>query len=439
MGSELLNSLILAALVTLGGNRQTGVQCEAKSSPSSPTPAHVDPPADTAKMVQVVYPVAELVIPIAQGGGVGGEGSERPWRLTTEEPIGQGSAGTNEARLMELIRTTVSPASWREQGGRGTMDFFPLGLSLVVSQTSAVQAEVAQLLAALRRIHDTEVAVEIRVLRVSNSLVEAFGQDWKALPPEAGTTDAVGGTTVKVLPGEASLLKGLPRPAILDDRQVVHLLQAAQGDISTCVLQAPRLVVLNGQRARVDSTRSATFLTGLDVVAEGEHTVAVPRTKAFETGMKLMVRPVVSADRGTIRMDLQGSLTALVSSPVPQASVTTHLKALSNGNATEEVVPVHQVVQRPTFQTLRIDKSFHVSNGKTALLVWGDLRVEVPPERDRWAEVVSWIPLLEQFVPVARPQSYSYARTVLVLITPRVVISEEGEKSAGQEQSEEDW
>jgi hypothetical protein len=54
--------------------------------------------------------------------------------------------------LIELITNTVAPGSWQENGGGGTIDFFPLGRALVVRQTADVQEQVGDILEVLRRL-----------------------------------------------------------------------------------------------------------------------------------------------------------------------------------------------------------------------------------------------------------------------------------------------
>jgi type II secretory pathway component GspD/PulD (secretin) len=336
-------------------------------------------------MVQVVYPVADLVVQVAQAGQPSGEGWDRAPHLVVKVPPGQQTAQKYQERLMKLICTTVSPGSWQHQGGRGTLDYYPLGMSLVVNQTEAVQAEVAHLLAALRRNQDTEVAVEIYVVSVAEEFLQKFRLT-------SGNSAAV---------------------AKIDDVQVRHMLEAAQADVRSSTMQTPRLTVLNGQQALLKISPSV-FVLSLDQWLDRHDAGAASRTGANQTGIKILVQPVVSADRCSVRVKLDASLTELKPS------------ALSGREPTQ-----------PAFQTLRINKTLWVPDGRTAVLVWGQHTVAVPSKSDPWAEIASLIPLGDQFV---RPQTPQWdTRTMLVLITPRIVICDEEERSAAQEQSVEDW
>jgi hypothetical protein len=52
--------------------------------------------------------------------------------------------------LQRLVQDIISPASWAEIGGAGSMRYDPSSQSLTVSQTDAAHAQIAELLAALR-------------------------------------------------------------------------------------------------------------------------------------------------------------------------------------------------------------------------------------------------------------------------------------------------
>ena len=55
-------------------------------------------------------------------------------------------------RLIELITETVAPDTWQQVGGRGTIQSFPGGSSLVVRQTEDVHVQIQTLLQSLSRL-----------------------------------------------------------------------------------------------------------------------------------------------------------------------------------------------------------------------------------------------------------------------------------------------
>src|SRR6185437_2375866 len=85
----------------------------------------------------------------------------------------------NEEMLIKLITNTISPKSWGEQGGPGTIDYFPLSQSLIINQTPDIQDQVQDLLQALRRLLDQEVAVEVKFISIAEDFFERIGVNFE--------------------------------------------------------------------------------------------------------------------------------------------------------------------------------------------------------------------------------------------------------------------
>lgn len=60
-----------------------------------------------------------------------------------------GGAAVGAQQLIELIVNTISPDSWRQNGGQGSITFYPHNPALVVRQTSETHEQVGELLRAL--------------------------------------------------------------------------------------------------------------------------------------------------------------------------------------------------------------------------------------------------------------------------------------------------
>src|SRR5262249_46080304 len=103
-------------------------------------------------------------------GPLGGPG-QQGWK--TRAP-----GNTIEDLLIRLITNTIAPDSWSDVGGKGTIQYYPLGLALIVNQTQDVQEQVEDLLKALRRLQDIEVAVEMRIIGLSEEFFERIGLDF---------------------------------------------------------------------------------------------------------------------------------------------------------------------------------------------------------------------------------------------------------------------
>ena len=163
-----------------------------------------------ANPVVVTYPVADLVLPIG--------GLDYPRTNGNEE----GSTRTKEEWLIQKITRTVAAGTWVDKGGTGTIQYIPKGMALVVKQSPQVQAQVKNILTALKRAQDIEVSMEMRVVTVSSSFYNGMGL---------------------VAPNREK--DGLMN---LSEIQVFMLLEAAQGDARADVMQAPKITAFPGQK-----------------------------------------------------------------------------------------------------------------------------------------------------------------------------------------------
>lgn len=105
--------------------------------------------------------------------------SEKPWRVGDDDDDESESDPEEDGRIREvidLIQDTIAPGSWTERGGSvGTIREF--NGQLVITQNSAVQRQVADLLGKLREQRAVQVAVEARFLTVSSHYLEELGID----------------------------------------------------------------------------------------------------------------------------------------------------------------------------------------------------------------------------------------------------------------------
>jgi type II secretory pathway component GspD/PulD (secretin) len=202
------------------------------------------------KLRQLTYQVADLIVPVNRSPVVLSLGGDvvKCDRATTKEPA------TTEKELIQLITSTIAPRQWSEMGGPGTIDYHTLTMSLVVNQTPDIQEQVADLLVALRRLQDVEVSLEIRLLRLPAEFCERAGLELQ-------------GDDTKLL-----------KPAEFE-----RLLAAAQKDPRTNVMQAPKLIVFDGQQVTFNFEDAGK-------------------------GLSLNVLPNASADRRSLKMEMMQSL-----------------------------------------------------------------------------------------------------------------------------------
>lgn len=344
-------------------------------------PAAAPPEESGSGMICKVYAVADLIVPIAGTFAA---------RTDDGKPVAN---RTHEDRLIQIICSALSPASWRSQGGQGSINYYPLGMALVVRQTPEMQEQVAELLAALRKLQDTEVSVELRFVTVSDECLAKLG--------------------VEDADGKASIVR-------LDDAQVRLLLEAAQSDTRTNIMQAPKLTVFNGQRATLDLTEKQLFVTGAEMISTGERKMPQLHTKSVNTGLQVTVLPVVAPDNRSVTLQLGVSLTR---ADVPRLAAS---QILAGKSPEKNAVPTLTFVapQEPRFSMRSFQTTVKLTDGTTALISgWTQHREQrnqiCPP-------VLSKIPYIGQLF---RTISYGKEREhLLVLVTPRVIVQQEKEE-----------
>jgi hypothetical protein len=221
--------------------------------------------AQADKLVRVTYPVADLVVPIENHLFKDADKSR-------QEPT-----PTREAMAERLIRTitqTVARESWASAGGRGGIQFFPLGMALVVEQRADVQEQVAKLLAELRSLQDVQVAVELRLVLCGKQGAKAL---WQNLEAHGQPTRVFQRTSSLDRNGDARPIRSL------DDKQVRAALEQIQADRAAHIVQAPKMTLFNAQQATISSAER-----------DGKG--------ALRDGMQCDVWPVVDADRKSVRL-----------------------------------------------------------------------------------------------------------------------------------------
>jgi type II secretory pathway component GspD/PulD (secretin)/tetratricopeptide (TPR) repeat protein len=384
----------------------------------------------------------------------------------------QNPKGTLQEELIRLIMNTIAPQTWRDMGGQGTIDYYPLGGALVVTQTPDIQEQVADLLGALRRLQDQQVAIEIRFITISESFFERIGVDFNinivnnqtkynpqivsqqfqpfgfinAFTPQnfvSGLTPGGSFTQDLAIPintssfnmavppfgafpnlpgGNGGISMGL---AYLSDIQVYMLLEAAQGDERSNVMQAPKLTLFNGQTSTINVSDTQFFVTSVTVVQLGGQVVFVPSNMPFPTGgVTLSMTAVISADRRFVRMDLAPNLTNLTSANVQLYPITTFITPVFEGGAVGQPVPFTQFLQQPVFNTIGVQTSVNVPDGGTVLL--GGLKRLSEGRNEFGPPILSEIPYINRLF-----KNVGYGReteSLLMMVTPRIIINEEEEQ-----------
>lgn len=398
-------------------------------------------------------------------------------------PIGSGPGGMGGGAnadfdsLIDLIVSTVATDSWAETaGGSAEVRPFPTNLSLVISQTQAVHEEIADLLEQLRRLQDLQVTIEVRFIRLNDTFFERIGIDFDAniedrtigtadlLPGgvfEGGRQSATVGITSPIGLGDfprftsdldipfrqnsfelSRVAFGSPADvatfgfAILSDIEAYFVIEAAQGDRRTNVLNAPKVTLFNGQQAFVSDVTQMPFVIGVIPVV-GEFVAAQqPVIVVLNEGTMLSVQAVVSDDRRYVRLTVVPYFTQIGnvdtftfegSSSSTSSSGSTDDDGDGNNDSEEgsnQEARSGVTVQLPEFSFITVVTTVSVPDGGTVLL--GGIKRLSEGRNEFGVPLLSKLPYVNRLF-----KNVGIGRTtdsLMMMVTPRIIIQEEEEE-----------
>jgi general secretion pathway protein D len=404
-------------------------------------------------------------------------------------PIGSGPGGMGGGAnadfdsLIDLIVSTVSTETWAENGGgEAEIRPFPTNLSLVISQTQAVHEEIADLLEQLRRLQDLQVTIEVRFIRLNDRFFERIGIDFDMNIEDRtiGTADLVPGQVFE--PGRQSAIVGLQTPvsptnpfpnftadldipfrqpsfelaappvfsgfggqaatfgfAILSDIEAFFLIEAAQGDQRTNILNAPKVTLFNGQQAFVADSVAQPFVIGVIPVV-GEFVAAQqPVIVVLNEGTMMTIQAVVSDDRRYVRLtvvpfftevgDVQEFTFEGSSSTTSSSSAKDDDDDGKNEEEEENDAETRTgvTVQLPAFQFVTVVTTVSVPDGGTVLL--GGIKRLSEGRNEFGVPLLSKVPYINRLfrnIGIGRDTD-----SLMMMVTPRIIIQEEEEERLG--------
>jgi general secretion pathway protein D len=438
-----------------------------------------------------------------QGQGSGGtnlfQNQEQDDELDRDRGQERGETTGVVARIMDIIRQTVEPDSWRETGG-GDGSLRELNGQLIVYNTSDAQRQVVDLLNQLRASQSLQIAVEARFLSVTSNFLEQFGVDLDfvfnsgnagydratnvqgqplidpvtgspilmprqyssigavpasppfgtPLPPVQGLVPAQPYGSPGLVPQNTSPLNDfspisaqqgslqLVNPAtvntnvpgswaqradlapalniagsFLDNLQVDFLIRATQANRRSSIVQAPRLVLFNGQRSRIQIGRARQYVSSVQpTVAEGAVGVQ-PIISTASSGSELIVDGTISADRKYVTL-------TIIATEADEPRFERFEVQRPSGNSPGIFI----LLPDQSFATIRTTVS--VPDGGTVLL--GGLKQVGEEELEAGVPILSKIPVLKRAF--ENRTTVKDTRTILILMKAKIIIQKEAEEEA---------
>jgi hypothetical protein len=284
------------------------------------------------RLVVRTYSVGDLVVPLPKAGQ-----PELPKTL--------------EAQLIKSITTTVHPKSWKSAGGAGTLEYFPLGMALIVNAVPDVHKELAKYLDHVRQMNDLQIAIDVTVVRVSTEGLERSGLAKDFLPS-------------KDKPHEIRTRIKFFSP---DDLAAFRLDRDSTTDIT-----GPKLTVLNGQEGCVTVGQVEHFLTGVTVQSVNDAIVFVPRNEPQQTGIEVKIEGNVSGDKRFVKLAVNARARDVSVRPVAQIPVTVPIPGIqADGKPAAEKAPFTQFIEDPKFVTRSVNETVTVPDGGTVVFYGG--------------------------------------------------------------------
>lgn len=401
--------------------------------------------------------------------------SQRPATLANVNGVympANATPPTMENQLIKLITNTVAPQRWSDMGGEGTIDYYPLGMALVINITEDIQEQIAELLQTLRRLQDTEVTIEMRFIAVDEGFFERIGVNFGAniltnnakyepaltsgsfVPAGSGLINQftpsgfmsganVNGTLTSDLdiPINASSYAftvppfggypGMPGGglslglAFLSDIQVFLFLEAVQGDRRTTIMQAPKLTMFNGQSANVSASTTRGMIIGTTLVPIGNNFGLQPIPGGVPaTQVMLNIQPVVSGDRRFVRMNLSNiTFSESTMSTTSGQAITTPFPIYPAGGGEPQTQFTSFIAPNVNTQTISVSTTAMVPDGGT--MVVGGLKLMREARSEFGPPILSKVPYVNRLF-----KNVGYGRdsaNIMLMITPRVISNEEQE------------
>ena len=259
---------------------------------------------------------------------------------------------------------------------------------------------------------------------------------------------------------QVPVFPGMPDPvtsaanfgfAILSDIEAFFLIQAAQGNTRSNVMQAPKVTLFNGQNAFVSDTRQRPFVTAVVPVVGDFSAAQQPVITVLNEGTAVNVQAVVSNDRRFVRLTLvpffsqigsveqfqfEGSRSTKSKSSdekagselnVPGAEGMLDVGGFTSNQATSGELEVQSngtTIQLPEFLFTTVTTTVSVPDGGTVLL--GGIKRLREGRNEFGVPILSKIPYINRLF-----KNVGLGRTtdsLMLMVTPRIIIQEEEEE-----------
>ncbi len=211
----------------------------------------------------------------------------------------------------------------------------------------------------------------------------------------------------------------------LSDREMRLFMEVLQNDVRSNVLQAPKLTMLDGQSGEIEALDEQTITRGAMVVQTEHGIVLTSHQETVPVGTKLHLRSNISADRRSVRVELNTQITNLDESQPDSFTIQ-----ISDKNANGKAGTILEM-KRPRIVKMSAENTMDIVDGKTAVLPAGMKLCQV--SETVCPEWVKEIPLLRNLF--CTTETHPEVHHLFVTVTPRIVAPKEKEEKRTQKES----
>lgn len=199
--------------------------------------------------------------------------------------------------------------------------------------------------------------------------------------------------------------------AFIDGVSAQVLLRAAEKSSRVSIIQAPRVTAFNTQRANVAVLNQITYIKDFDVEVAENAAIGDPEIGTVQDGVVLDVRPVVSADRRYVTLELRPTLANVV--------ITTVTSSIASGSGSTSVVEI----ETPNVTLRKLRTTVTMPDGGTMLV--GGLSQYQQFTTEAGAPILSDIPIVTFFF--SRERKNRVRKNLLILVKAEILALEEYE------------
>ena len=232
--------------------------------------------------------------------------------------------------IIGLITNTIEPASWSVNGGNGRIAAREGMLGdIVVTHMVNIHKRVEDLLAALRSSADLQIAIEARFIAVSDNFLEELGHNilefdtTSSRPSETSAggdppgSNAAGGEEGGIFTDVGNIFAGTGVASGADGLNLSYqilngfflegFLRAVQKSDEAETVTAPKITLSNTQRGTIKVVTTTSYIESFTIVSQTPQ----PVMAEIDDGTTFNVRPVVSADRKYVYLEVHPVITSV--------------------------------------------------------------------------------------------------------------------------------